>query len=465
MKDRKNNEIPSEEIYIRMMKSSNISDALWEQYKSEEGFDEILEDCVKAFPTLSEREAYDMYQRFLELRHGKEDYLRDKVQFVTKLTPFQQRERERNGHDPYIDMLPYEEDLKRFNKIVENMKARDAAALNEPEEEEEQNVPENNNEDDNNDETNDSSNNWKWIVMFAIFLLGIGGCFGGLIMKKSKDASETATSTYSQNKENNNKQIVEVKMSNPIEKDTSGSNDVEYLISRIDIYLDDPEEVESVKAPKPNFKKLYKGEKKEEILEEKDLPNHKDPKFDGKLFVRYKGFLYKKTPPKHSPHEDTGEIDWYKELETFFTDKKEFYNTTFKKMGGEYCEAVKAIQATDIGVVPYHHVAEKDAKDLTITAQVNMLDVDYEYRSRLDEIAMLRKMFYMYRYLLIDQSGHEENINGVNPYDPKYRNIETYSGCQYKDTYWNQSGPRYNLRTFDPSYMNDFVKDILRKYK
>ena len=284
-------------------------------------------------------------------------------------------------------------------------------------------------------------------------------------MKKSKDASETATSTYSQNKENNNNQIVEVKTSNPIEKDTSGSNDAEYLISKIDIYTDDPEEVENIKVPKPNFKKLYKGEKKEEILEEKDLPNHKDPKFDGKLFVRYKGFLYKKTPPKHAPNEDTGEIDWYKELETFFTDKKGFYNTTFKKMGGEYCEAVKAIQLTDIGVVPYHHVSEKGPKEMTITAQVNMLDVDYEYRSRLDEIAMLRKMFYMYRYLLMDQSGHEEAINGVNPYDPKYRNIETYSGCQYKDTYWNQSGPRYNLRTFDPSYMNDFVKDILRKYK
>nr|DAP68653.1 MAG TPA: hypothetical protein [Caudoviricetes sp.] len=319
--------------------------------------------------------------------------------------------------------------------------------------------------DDKDDDSSDSSNNWKWIVMFAIFLLGIGGCFGGLIMKKSKDASETATSTYSQNKENNNNQTVEVKTSNPIEKDTSGSNDVDYLISKIDIYIDDPENVENIKAPKPNFKKLYKGEKKEEILEEKDLPNHKDPKFDGKLFVRYKGFLYKKTSPKHEPQEDTGEIDWYKELETFFTDKKEFYNTTFKKMGGEYCEAVKAIQLTDIGVVPYHHVAEKGPKEMTITAQVNMLDVDYEYRSRLDEIAMLRKMFYMYRYLLIDQSGHEEVINGVNPYDPKYRNIETYSGCQYKDTYWNQSGYRYNLRNFDPLYMNDFVKDIMRKYK
>lgn len=447
----------------------------WEMKKRDPIYDAMKDTYMEAFPTLSEKEAYETYMTLIQMRLEREEEARQAVFEETGIPPQEQRDREmmdKYGRK-YINIPPLQDDIDMLNKHIIEKQKKDQELLdkllkddpdtndNDSKPEEERNTPENNDGDNNDNENNNSSNNWKWIALFAIFLLGIGGCFGGLIMKGSKDAAESA---YGQENNNENKKEVEVKISNPIEEDKSGNNTTEYLLDKLDKYVDDPAEVENVKAAKPDFKKLYKGEKEDDILEEKDLPNHMDPKFDGKLFARYKGFLYKKTSPEHAPHEDTGEVEWYTDLETFYKDKKEFYGTVLKKMGGEYCEAVKAIQVVDIGVVPYHHITDKDPKDFTITAQVNMLDVDYEYRSRLDEIAMLRKMFYVFRYILVDQSGNEEIVNGINPYDPKYRNIETYSGCQYKDTYWNQSGPKYHLKDFDPSYMNGYVKDILQRW-
>lgn len=309
-------------------------------------------------------------------------------------------------------------------------------------------------------DSDNKSNNFKWVMLIAIFVLGIGGCFGGLILKGSKDA---ATSSMDPDPIVQNKNV-EVTTSTPVEDLKNGSNDMDFLLNRLENYKEDPA-TEKQKTEIPPFNKLYKGEKKEEILEEKDLPNHDDPKFADKLFVRYKGYLYKKTEPTHQPNESTGDIDWYHDLEDFYNDKKKFYGEILPRMSGEYCHAVKSIEAINIGVVPYRHISDKKAEDLTITAEVNMIDVDFEYRARLEEIAMLRKMFFVFRYLLVDQTGNEKIENGDDPYDPEFNDIETYSGCKYQDTYWNQSGFKYKLNNFSPKYIDGFVKDLLIRNK
>lgn len=168
----------------------------WEMKKRDPIYDAMKDTYMEAFPTLSEKEAYETYMTLIQMRLEREEEARQAVFEETGIPPQEQRDREmmdKYGRK-YINIPPLQDDIDMLNKHIIEKQKKDQELLdkllkddpdtndNDSKPEEERNAPENNDGDNKDNENNNRSNNLKWVGLLAIFILGIGGCFSGLIV-------------------------------------------------------------------------------------------------------------------------------------------------------------------------------------------------------------------------------------------------------------------------------------------
>lgn len=434
-------------------------DLEWEKAKCSILYEDLKDIYMNAFPTLTERDAYLNYTKLMMARFKKEDELRQAVFEETGIPPQEQRDREmmdKYGRK-YISMTTMEEDIAAINKMILEQQKKEKEIIDrilkeddteESESDGEPNVPENNDGDNSKDENNDSSNNWKWVVLFAIFLLGIGGCFGGLIMKGSKDAAESANSTYNQ------------------EKDGSPTPEVTVSQPKEDIDTQKPEEptpfamIELV-ANTPASKTLT-PEEAIAMGSDSDWYNH------GKDYLRIGKCVYEISDMGVRGEKlplDMKIIESHTDLEDFFTYPERWYTEDLPGFAERYAKYVKALKEFDNGWIPSEHGDVLKEKGFSMR-DTRYEDADLTYRILLLKIAQIRQVFKIHKEILLPLASQEIRAN-VNVNNKMYNSVEDYldNKVKYKDTWWNRQNSNYKLENFESEEMYKYVNELIKRYR
>lgn len=302
----------------------------------------------------------------------------------------------------------------------------------------------NNNNNDNKD--NDSSNKWKWIALFAIFLLGIGGCFSGLIMKGSKDAAESSYGTSNQEQTENQ---IEVTTSQPKEDgDTHPEEPTPFWM--IELVANTP----ASKTITP-----------EEAIAMGDENNWYDK---GKEYLRIGKSVYKLSSKGVRGEKlplDIKIIQTYTDFEDFFTDPERWYTEDLPGFAERYAKYVKALKEFDNGWVP------DDQGDVYKEKGFSMRDTTYEdadliYRFLLLKVAQIRQVFKIHKEILLPLASQEVRAN-VNVNNKMYNSVEDYldNKVKYKDTWWNRQNSNYKLESFESDEMYKYVNELIKRYR
>nr|DAN62774.1 MAG TPA: hypothetical protein [Caudoviricetes sp.] len=305
--------------------------------------------------------------------------------------------------------------------------------------------------DDNNNNNNDSkdngsSNNWKWIALFAIFVLGIGGCFSGLIMKGSKDAAESSYGTSNQEQTENQ---IEVTTSQPKEDgDTHPEEPTPFWM--IELVANTP----ASKTITP-----------EEAIAMGDENNWYDK---GKEYLRIGKSVYKLSSKGVRGEKlplDIKIIQTYTDFEDFFTDPERWYTEDLPGFAERYAKYVKALKEFDNGWVP------DDQGDVYKEKGFSMRDTTYEdadliYRFLLLKVAQIRQVFKIHKEILLPLASQEVRAN-VNVNNKMYNSVEDYldNKVKYKDTWWNRQNSNYKLESFESDEMYKYVNELIKRYR
>lgn len=303
----------------------------------------------------------------------------------------------------------------------------------------------NNNNNDSKD--NDSSNNWKWIALFAIFLLGIGGCFSGLIMKGSKDAATSSISTYNQEQSENQP---EVAISQPKEEGDTEKPEEATPFWMIELVANTPasKTITPEEAIKMGDEYAWYNKGKEYLRKGKSVY-----KLSGK------GVRGEKLPL------DIKIIETYTDFEDFFTDPERWYTEDLPGFAERYAKYVKALKEFDNGWVP------DDQGNVYKEKGYSMRDTTYEdadliYRFLLLKVAQIRQVFKIHKEILLPLASQEIRAN-VNVNHKMYNSVEDYLGgkVKYKDTWWNRQNSNYKLESFESDEMYDYVNQLIKRYR
>jgi hypothetical protein len=303
-------------------------------------------------------------------------------------------------------------------------------------------------DDNNNNDSKDngSSNNWKWIALFAIFLLGIGGCFSGLIMKGSKDAAESSYGTSNQEQTENQ---IEVTTSQPKEDgDTQPKEPTPFWM--IELVANTP----ASKTITP-----------EEAIAMGDENNWYDK---GKEYLRIGKSVYKLSSKGVRGEKlplDIKIIQTYTDFEDFFTDPERWYTEDLPGFAERYAKYVKALKEFDNGWVP------DDQGDVYKEKGFSMRDTTYEdadliYRFLLLKVAQIRQVFKIHKEILLPLASQEVRAN-VNVNNKMYNSVEDYldNKVKYKDTWWNRQNSNYKLESFESDEMYKYVNELIKRYR
>lgn len=303
-------------------------------------------------------------------------------------------------------------------------------------------------DDNNNNDSRDngSSNNWKWIALFAIFLLGIGGCFSGLIMKGSKDAAESSYGTSNQEQTENQ---IEVTTSQPKEDgDTHPEEPTPFWM--IELVANTP----ASKTITP-----------EEAIAMGDENNWYDK---GKEYLRKGKSVYKLSSKGVRGEKlplDIKIIQTYTDFEDFFTDPERWYTEDLPGFAERYAKYVKALKEFDNGWVP------DDQGDVYKEKGFSMRDTTYEdadliYRFLLLKVAQIRQVFKIHKEILLPLASQEVRAN-VNVNNKMYNSVEDYldNKVKYKDTWWNRQNSNYKLESFESDEMYKYVNELIKRYR
>jgi len=456
MEDKKMTREEFQKLIDQTLDEQLEKDLEWEKAKSSIFYEDLKDIYMNAFPTLSERDAYHNYMTLELERWKKEDELRQEVFEKTGIPPQEQRDREmmdKYGRK-YISMTTLEEDIAEINKMILEQQKKEKEFLekltndtddNEPKPEEEQSAPETNN-DDNNVKDDDSSNNWKWIVLFAIFLLGIGGCFGGLIMKGSKDAAESANSTYGQEQKNQ----PEVTTSQP-NSENQPQNDEAVPKGIVELVANTPAS-ETVTV--------------EEAIE---MSRSKKWDYDDKYYLKKNGAVYKLSDMGVSGEKlplDIKTIESHTDLEDFFTYPERWYKEDLPGFAERYAEYVEALKEFDNGWVPTEGGTVFKEKGFTLR-DTKYEDADLTYRILLRNIAQIRQIFKIHKEILIPLASQEIKNNVKNLNHPMFNSVEDFLGnkVKYKDTWWNRHNSNYKLEDFESDEINAYANELVKHYR
>lgn len=303
-------------------------------------------------------------------------------------------------------------------------------------------------DDNNNNDSKDhgSSNNWKWIALFAIFILGIGGCFSGLIMKGSKDAAESSYGTSNQEQTENQ---IEVTTSQPKEDgDTHPEEPTPFWM--IELVANTP----ASKTITP-----------EEAIAMGDENNWYDK---GKEYLRKGKSVYKLSSKGVRGEKlplDIKIIQTYTDFEDFFTDPERWYTEDLPGFAERYAKYVKALKEFDNGWVP------DDQGDVYKEKGFSMRDTTYEdadliYRFLLLKVAQIRQVFKIHKEILLPLASQEVRAN-VNVNNKMYNSVEDYldNKVKYKDTWWNRQNSNYKLESFESDEMYKYVNELIKRYR
>lgn len=433
----------------------------WEMKKRDPIYDAMKDTYMEAFPTLSEKEAYETYMTLIQMRLEREEEARQAVFEETGIPPQEQRDREmmdKYGRK-YINIPPLQDDIDMLNKHIIEKQKKDQELLdkllkddpdtndNDSKPEEEQNVPENNDGDNKDNENNNSSNNWKWIALFAIFLLGIGGCFGGLIMKGSKDAATSSISTYSQEQSENQP---EVTISQPKEEGNTEKPEEATPFWMIELVANTPasKTLTPEEAIKMGDEYTWYNKGKEYLRKGKSVYK-----------LSSKGVRGEKLPL------DIKIIETYTDFEDFFTDPERWYTEDLPGFAERYAKYVKALKEFDNGWVP------DDQGNVYKEKGYSMRDTTYEdadliYRFLLLKVAQIRQVFKIHKEVLLPLASQEIRAN-VNVNHKMYNSVEDYLGgkVKYKDTWWNRQNSNYKLEDFESEEMYKYVNELIKRYR
>lgn len=302
----------------------------------------------------------------------------------------------------------------------------------------------NNNNNDSKD--NGSSNNWKWVILFAIFLLGIGGCFGGLIMKGSKDASESAYGTSNQEQKENQP---EVTVSQP-NGENQPNKEEPTPFAMIELVANTP------------ASKTLTPEEAIAMGSDGDWYNHgKDYLRKGKCVYEISdmGVRGEKLPL------DMKIIQTYTDFEDFFTDPERWYTEDLPGFAERYAEYVKALKEFDNGWVPTEDGDVFKEKGFSMR-DTRYEDVDLTYRILLLKISQIRQVFKIHKEILLPLASQEVRAN-VNINHPMYNSVEDYldNKVKYKDTWWNRQNSNYKLESFESDEMYKYVNELIKRYR
>ena len=304
----------------------------------------------------------------------------------------------------------------------------------------------NNNNNNNDSKDNGSSNNWKWIALFAIFVLGIGGCFGGLIMKGSKDASESSYGTSNKDQKENQP---EVTVSQP-----NGENQPK---------KEEPTPFAMIElvANTPRSKTLTV----EEAIAMGDDYNWYNK---GKEYLRRNGSVYRlSSKGVRGEREQLAKtiIDTYTDIEDFFIDPERWYTEDLPGFAERYAQYVKALKEFDNGWVPdeYGDVFKEDGFTMR---DFKYEDVDLNYKALLLKIAQIRQVFKLHKEVLLPLASQEVRAN-VNVNHKMYNSVEDYLGgkVKYQDTWWNRQNSNYKLEDFESDEMTAYVNELVKRYR
>lgn len=304
----------------------------------------------------------------------------------------------------------------------------------------------NDNSNNNDSKGNDSSNNWKWIILLAIFLLGIGGCFGGLIMQSSKDAAENAHGTYNQEQEENQPEITtsQPKEENQQQNDEPVPTGIANLVANTPASetVTVEEAIEMSRSNKWDYNDKYYLKKNGAIYQLSDM-----------------GVTGEKLPL------DMKTIQSHTELEDFFTYPERWYKEDLPGFAERYAEYVEALKEFDNGWVPTDGGSVIKEKGFTMR-DTKYENADLTYRILLLKIAQIRQIFKIHKEVLLPLASQEIKDN-VNINHPMFNSVEDYLGgkVKYEDTWWNRHNSKYKLEDFESDEINIFVKGLINKYR